>query len=1357
MRPLRCRRIIGIAAAVFFTGWFAGQVYGQGRARVYQDSLLLYLVDIQKKARPARPEIMRFYGDALFPNFTYGSSRTNFNRKKQRFKAVTLENSRLVLKQAVDLGGQIFLFQDKQTGKDVLMSSPSPNVHITFALRKGAQIAFPYAEHSFNSLEPWPFSTGEDERGAFTAFSKKDPASGLVCEFVIVMPHTGYYIDLYAFMFNPTDKPQKGMLWSLHALDYKKGLRVFFPTQNVVSHTALDITSPQRTAQHAIGFMTPFKFPLIDGVDLANLANWPSYAGMYASERSNTWCALHNIVQRRGFVKIPDPATRGLKFYADIDHAELFSGSTPSFEHYAPIAPDDTVRLRERIIPTTGAVWISEVTNRGFAGLYRSENRLYGEFMLCDNAGLEKSAVSATLKQNAKKLAATERTLEPGQSIRLSTPIPATRLNDKISLVIVNGRKPLVKAALPWDSIPVLNEIQLTGMPLDSVRDNQASAYTLPQEKKDRQAAQSAPGKISGSVRRIFTLEKRNDPTALSNRLISMRQLPTLQAPAAAVRAGDTTFVLCKDALSIAVDNAPHKPQGVTYGTNSSSYLKIDSVFKDSNFISITQIPIDMEWYGDIERYGNSLLLTIDKRLEIRGLTGSLQNSIELPSWGGAIAVNNEKNIAITLPFKQAIAEVSLSSRTVTSRSLKPFNCPYPWGLAALPSGWAVGSATHKRVLVADRFWQNGKTIDLPARPPWQKQFKGLGDLLWHPDLRALLICDLDNMCIHKASLDGTMQGLFARSGLNADETRLVHDLTLDTLGSVLVTQSLSKRNPFGAVKRFTLEGRFTGVIGLIQSGIAQNPFCSAPYGENRLLSFDAAEHSLAISDLQFLKLAVHSGHGWGEGMTVGAAKNAELRSAQVFAFDQNHGAFIADYAKHRIIVYTPELDFADELHPPKAAHSFAPVALILDHKGSIHALDGFRNRIFRFDKKQMRHGNTTRYVFRKSYKPHNNLRCQRMYRHHNSIVLVDVVSNTAQYVKRNGRLTRTVKLPARSAASIHWVETPEGHLAIKDQLSPQALVIPTKGRPFLTSAIGLAGDIISFYNLQAYPRWKPEKAPDDAVYACIDEEKKIRYLDSRFDIIREPSTQLRSIKAGDLTSILYTQDTLIAGVNDYPGVVVTNQSRIAPLWIPLNIKARHIVALAIKNDSTFGALTEAPVRYVEFDNTGVVKRSIPTLPVSESHCFAYNKAGELLLPDNKTFNLHEIDSTGTIQRQISIAGIPSVQNIAVDSSGDALLLDMSGRLFRVVDMQKVEMLFSGRIEKKTAVNHISWMHLVRDKMIIGAPQRLGIAAIGLDGRFYGAIPLPEGVDKLGASSLTADGTIVFIGNEKIYEAAIRF
>ncbi|MCD6289828.1 MAG: DUF5107 domain-containing protein, partial [Anaerolineae bacterium] len=234
-------------------------------------------------------------GDPIYPN-----PRLDFSRlgapTPRTYRAVILENSYTRLVLLPELGGRVYQWIDKVSGRPLLYQNPV--IKPTRWGRRGWWIsaggfewAFPVDEHGFNEYQPWDYRVDTRDQQASVTLTRTDERTGLKATVTISLDAAHSYFTLKLKLSNPTTHTRRYQFW-LNAMlapggnRVSPGTRFAWPSDILIVHSSSDETTFPAGRR--------MRWPIAGGHDLRAYDAWPAYLGFFG-------------VPQRDFMGVYDP------------------------------------------------------------------------------------------------------------------------------------------------------------------------------------------------------------------------------------------------------------------------------------------------------------------------------------------------------------------------------------------------------------------------------------------------------------------------------------------------------------------------------------------------------------------------------------------------------------------------------------------------------------------------------------------------------------------------------------------------------------------------------------------------------------------------------------------------------------------------------------------------------------------------------------------------------------------------------------------------------------------------------------------------------------------------------------------
>ncbi len=279
-------------------------------------------------------------------------------------RAIVLENRYLELTILPDLGGRIYRWVDKASGRNLFYQNPviKPTTwgHRGWWLATGGmEWALPLDEHGLSEASRWDYELRQGVNLAGVTVSNIEERSGLVSEITISLDADHAYFTLIPEIANPGDAPVSFKFWlngmfGLGSQQVGPGLVFVLPGREVFVHSTGDDSLPDEGEL--------MDWPVFEGRDLSDYGTWTSYLGAFAAPSTQAdYMGAYSHATNLGVVRIfPHETATGAKIFGtgNIDPArwtigessyfELWGGLAPTFEDETVLEGGDSIRWQER-------------------------------------------------------------------------------------------------------------------------------------------------------------------------------------------------------------------------------------------------------------------------------------------------------------------------------------------------------------------------------------------------------------------------------------------------------------------------------------------------------------------------------------------------------------------------------------------------------------------------------------------------------------------------------------------------------------------------------------------------------------------------------------------------------------------------------------------------------------------------------------------------------------------------------------------------------------------------------------------------------------------------------------------------
>jgi hypothetical protein len=261
------------------------------------------------------------------------------------YRAIVLENSYLQLTILPDLGGRIYRWVDKASGKNLFYENPvvmptSWGNRGWWLATGGMEWALPVDEHGLSEANPWNYTIQRGTDSASVTLSDVEERSGLLSEITVKVDATHSYFTLTPKITNPGSSKTNYKFWingmfALGSSQAGPGLKFVLPGNQVTVHSTGDTSLPQPKEQ--------MDWPLYRGRDFSSYQSWQSYLGIFAAPSAQEgYMGAYDHRTNLGVVRVfPNKVVHGAKIFApgDLDPARWTVDGSSYFELWGGLAP----------------------------------------------------------------------------------------------------------------------------------------------------------------------------------------------------------------------------------------------------------------------------------------------------------------------------------------------------------------------------------------------------------------------------------------------------------------------------------------------------------------------------------------------------------------------------------------------------------------------------------------------------------------------------------------------------------------------------------------------------------------------------------------------------------------------------------------------------------------------------------------------------------------------------------------------------------------------------------------------------------------------------------------------------------
>lgn len=331
----------------------------RGAVKITETTLTLATYGYEDALLPTAPD------DPIYPYPRLDQEKVT-QPVPQAYRAIVLENDYVAVIILPELGGRIYRWVDKSTGRSLLYENPviKPTgwgYRGWWLAAGGIEFAFPVEEHGLNEWRPWQVSFRQTASEATVTVSDVEDQTGLTVGASITLGADSGAMQISPWVRNDTATSQSFQYWlnamvTLGGNTVSGNTQIIVPADQVTVHSTGDESLP--------GEWQPMDWPVYSGRDLSRYGNWSNYLGFFVPAITDSFVALYDTDADQGIVRSFTPGRpSGTKFFGpstlpawlwtddDSGYVELWSGITPSFAEMTTLAPGDSTGWSERWYP----------------------------------------------------------------------------------------------------------------------------------------------------------------------------------------------------------------------------------------------------------------------------------------------------------------------------------------------------------------------------------------------------------------------------------------------------------------------------------------------------------------------------------------------------------------------------------------------------------------------------------------------------------------------------------------------------------------------------------------------------------------------------------------------------------------------------------------------------------------------------------------------------------------------------------------------------------------------------------------------------------------------------------------------
>ncbi|WP_420631531.1 DUF5107 domain-containing protein [Candidatus Leptofilum sp.] len=285
------------------------------------------------------------------------------------FNAITLHNSYVAVTVLPELGGRLYRWQDKVTGRQLLYANPvlKPTAwggRGWWLASGGIEWAFPTDEHGLNEYRPWDTTTEVLSDTVSITVSDVEDQTGMTVGVTISLDGDHNYMTLEPFVMNDTAVSHNYQYW-LNAMIALGDNTTNDATEFIVPAAQVQVHSRDANASYLPNAGEWMNWPEHNGRFFHIYGDWTHYLGFFAPNLSTGFTGVYDHTAQQGIVRVFDETQMpGNKFFGpanlephlytndDTVYVEMWSsGVTPDFWTYVSLDAGQSKQWLERWYP----------------------------------------------------------------------------------------------------------------------------------------------------------------------------------------------------------------------------------------------------------------------------------------------------------------------------------------------------------------------------------------------------------------------------------------------------------------------------------------------------------------------------------------------------------------------------------------------------------------------------------------------------------------------------------------------------------------------------------------------------------------------------------------------------------------------------------------------------------------------------------------------------------------------------------------------------------------------------------------------------------------------------------------------
>ncbi len=364
-------------------------------------------------------------------DFVYPYPRINHDCVFQKpkidrvFTAISLHNDYTAITILPQLGGRLYQWHDKVTGRQLLYNNPvlKPTAwgwRGWWLATGGIEWAFPTDEHGLNEFRPWNYTLTQTAVSATIILSDTEDQTGMLVGVTLSLDRDHAYMTIEPWVENNTAVSHDFQYW-LNAMiamnDNHSASQTEFivPADQVIIHSTGDGDLP---GEHGV-----ISWPFYDSRNLNQYGTWTDYIGFFAPILNDDYTGMYDHDLQQGILRVFDgsqipghkffgPASLGSGLWTDddSDYVEMWSsGVTADFWTYANIEANTQLSWQEKWLPYNQFPTITTANKNGLLAVQQ-----VGDMVMIDVMSTAVTSGTLTILSDGQPQQSWATTLEPG-------------------------------------------------------------------------------------------------------------------------------------------------------------------------------------------------------------------------------------------------------------------------------------------------------------------------------------------------------------------------------------------------------------------------------------------------------------------------------------------------------------------------------------------------------------------------------------------------------------------------------------------------------------------------------------------------------------------------------------------------------------------------------------------------------------------------------------------------------------------------------------------------------------------------------------------------------------------------------